>query len=139
MHTPDLLVEEGYTYTLNWCHDDAVTVLRTRAGPLLAVPYPQDGLNDIPSVIARKEAPSVFGDAIRDAFEELFRASVRPDSPPLVMGVTLHPYIAAQPHRIGHVRRALAAIAASAQLNDVWLCTPGQAASEAAKVLLPPP
>ena len=54
-HTPDLLVESGYRYTLNWCHDDQPTCLATRAvggtpGRILAVPYPQE-LNDIPAIV----------------------------------------------------------------------------------------
>ncbi len=48
--TPELLRAAGYTYTLNWCHDDQPTVMRTQAGPLWAIPYPQD-LNDIPQVV----------------------------------------------------------------------------------------
>src|SRR5690606_19132712 len=31
-HTPDLLAEAGYRYTLNWCHDDQPTRMRTRSG-----------------------------------------------------------------------------------------------------------
>jgi peptidoglycan/xylan/chitin deacetylase (PgdA/CDA1 family) len=33
--TPDLLVEEGYRYTLNWCHDDQPIRLATRSGESL--------------------------------------------------------------------------------------------------------
>jgi allantoinase len=52
--TPDLLREAGYGYTLNWCMDDQPVWMRTRAGRLLAIPYPQE-LNDIPSIVARKD------------------------------------------------------------------------------------
>jgi len=47
--TPDLLQETGYSYTLNWCHDDQPVELKTRAGKIWAVPYPQE-LNDIPAI-----------------------------------------------------------------------------------------
>ncbi|RYJ00736.1 MAG: polysaccharide deacetylase, partial [Acetobacteraceae bacterium] len=40
--TPELLVEAGYRYTLNWCADDQPIWLATKAGPLLAIPYPQE-------------------------------------------------------------------------------------------------
>ena len=50
--TPDMLVEAGYRYTLNWCMDDAPIWMHTRAGKLLAIPYPQE-VNDIPSIVAR--------------------------------------------------------------------------------------
>ena len=49
--TPDLLAEAGYRYTLNWCHDDQPTRLRTRSGSALwSIPYPQE-LNDIPMLV----------------------------------------------------------------------------------------
>ena len=49
--TPDLLQETGYSYTLNWCHDDQPVEMKTRGGKIWAVPYPQE-LNDIPAIIA---------------------------------------------------------------------------------------
>ena len=85
MRTPDLLAETGYRYTLNWCHDDQPTWLATRAGPILAVPYPQE-LNDIPAVVARKVGASEFADMIVDQLEEMLEQSERQ---PLVMGVAL--------------------------------------------------
>jgi hypothetical protein len=48
--TPDLLREAGFRYTLNWCHDDQPTWMNTRAGPLCAVPCPQE-LNDVPMIL----------------------------------------------------------------------------------------
>jgi len=127
--TPDLLTEAGYGYTLNWCHDDAPTWMMTRSGvPLLSVPYPQDGLNDIPAIVVRRESPAQFADALCDAFDELYRAAVSaPSGPPLVMGIALHPYIIAQPHRLGHLRRALRHV--SRPRPGVWLTTPGAIAA----------
>ena len=43
--TPDLLKEAGYTYDMNWPCDDQPIWMRTRAGPLLSVPYPME-IND---------------------------------------------------------------------------------------------
>ena len=131
--TPDLLQEAGYSYTLNWCHDDTPTWLDTRQGRLLAVPYPQDGLNDIPAIAVRHESPQQFADAIIDAFDVMRAQAARPHGPPLVMGIALHPYICAQPHRLGHLARALAHVANTASGDPaVWLCTPGQVAADVA-------
>lgn len=129
--TVDLLAEAGYSYTLNWCHDDSPTWLATRAGRLLAVPYPQDGLNDIPAIAVRHESPAQFADAIIDAFDVMRAQAAQPHGPPLVMGIALHPYICAQPHRLGHLERALKHIAQSGD-PAVWLCTPGQVAAHVA-------
>jgi peptidoglycan/xylan/chitin deacetylase (PgdA/CDA1 family) len=118
--TPDLLAEAGYRYTLNWCADDAPVWMRTRAGPLLAVPYPQE-VNDIPSVVARKDGAEAFACMIVDDFEERLRQVA--DGLPQVMGIALHPYIVGQPHRLRHLRRALGAVAA--ERERVWIATAG--------------
>jgi peptidoglycan/xylan/chitin deacetylase (PgdA/CDA1 family) len=120
--TPDLLVEAGYRYTLNWCHDDQPVAMHTRGGqPLWSIPYPQE-LNDIPAMMARLMTGSDFADMIVDHFDEMLRQCERQ---PLVMGIALHPYIVGQPHRLLHLRRALRHVAAHAP-ERTWWTTPGQ-------------
>lgn len=113
--TPDLLAEAGYRYTLNWCMDDQPIWMRTRAGRLLSIPYPQE-VNDIPAVVARKMGAVEFAEMIVDTFDEMREQSERQA---LVMGVALHPYIVGQPHRLRPLRRALAHIANQREM--VWL------------------
>ncbi len=121
-HTPDLLAEAGYRYTLNWCHDDQPTRMATRGGrSLWAIPYPQE-LNDIPTVVARHLEGPAFAQMIVDQFDEM-RELAR--AQPLVMGIALHPYIVGQPHRLRHLRRALAHVAGARDAGDVWITTPG--------------
>jgi len=120
--TPDLLAETGYTYTLNWCHDDQPVPMRTRGGGTLwAVPYPQE-LNDIPMIVARQMDAKDFAQLIIDQFDEM-RDQTR--TQPLVMGIALHPYLVGQPYRLRHLRRALAHIAAERDRGGVWVGTPG--------------
>jgi peptidoglycan/xylan/chitin deacetylase (PgdA/CDA1 family) len=118
--TPDLLAEAGYRYTLNWCADDAPVWMRTRAGRLLAVPYPQE-VNDIPAIVARKDSAESFAAMIVDDFHE--RLHQVQDGLPQVMGIALHPYIVGQPYRLRHLRRALAEIAQHRE--TVWITTAG--------------
>lgn len=117
--TPDLLKEQGYAYTLNWCMDDQPVWLRTRAGLLLAIPYPQE-VNDIPSIVARKDSAATFADMIIDTFDEMLDQSARQ---PLVMGIALHPYIVGQPGRLRQLRRALTHI--TDQRDRIWLTRAG--------------
>jgi allantoinase len=125
MHTPDLLAEYGYRYTLNWCHDDQPLPMRTRSGqPLWAVPYPQE-LNDIPMIIARQMDGKDFAQMIIDQLHEMLQQTAQPDAPALVMGIALHPYIVGQPYRLLHLRRALQAVAAARDKGRVWVSTPG--------------
>ncbi|WP_027283868.1 polysaccharide deacetylase family protein [Rubritepida flocculans] len=118
--TPDLLAEAGYAYTLNWCMDDQPVWMRTRAGRLLAIPYPQEA-NDIPAIVARKDGARQFADMILEDFRERLRQTR--DGLPQVMGIALHPYIIGQPYRLRALRRALAEIAA--QREAVWITTAG--------------
>jgi len=117
--TPDLLKEVGFRYTLNWCHDDQPTLMATRAGPLWAVPYPQE-LNDIPMIMGRQMDAKDFAQMIIDQFDEMLAQSQRQS---LVMGIALHPYIVGQPYRLRHLRRALTHIVE--HRNDIWFTTPG--------------
>jgi peptidoglycan/xylan/chitin deacetylase (PgdA/CDA1 family) len=133
LHTPDLLAETGYGYTLNWCHDDQPLPMRTRGGqPLWAVPYPQE-LNDIPMVIARQMDGKDFAQLIIDNLAEMLDQTRAPDAPALVMGIALHPYIVGQPYRLRHLRRALQAVAAARDAGQVWMATPGAICRHAAQ------
>ncbi|WP_417674872.1 polysaccharide deacetylase family protein [Roseibium sp.] len=130
--TPDLLKEAGYSYLLDWCHDDQPVWFKTRSGPILSVPYPQE-LNDIPMIVGRKMDAAPFADMIVDNFEEMLAQS---EDQPLVMGIALHPYLFGQPYRLRHLRRALAKIKS---LSDerVWWTTSG-AIADHFKTVVPP-
>jgi len=117
--TPDLLHEAGYEYVLDWCADDQPVWLATRAGRLLAVPYPQE-LNDSSAIIGRRVGADAFGSMIVDQFDEMLEQSA---DAPLVMGVALHAYIVGQPFRLRHLRRALRHI--TGKRESTWLTTAG--------------
>lgn len=135
LHTPDLLAESGYGYTLNWCHDDQPMPMRTRNGqPLWAVPYPQE-LNDIPMIIARQMDGKDFAQMIIDQLDEMLDQTQAPDAPPLVMGIALHPYIIGQPYRLRHLRRALQHVTAARDRGQVWMTTPGDIYRHSAHVV----
>lgn len=142
--TPDLLQEAGYTYLLDWCHDDQPTWMDTASGQkILAVPYSQE-INDIPAIAVRHESHTAFADMVIDQFDEMLdQASAEC---PLVLGIALHPYIVGQPFRLRQLRRALQHIGKRASTacdccehgtdethdpihKQVWLTTAGQIAS----------
>jgi peptidoglycan/xylan/chitin deacetylase (PgdA/CDA1 family) len=118
--TPDLLAEAGYGYLLDWCMDDQPVWFSTRnGGRILSVPYPQE-LNDIPSIVGRKDSGEQFAAMLVDTFEEMLMQSAKQS---LVMGIALHPYLVGQPHRLRPLRRALRTIVA--KRSDIWLTTAG--------------
>jgi peptidoglycan/xylan/chitin deacetylase (PgdA/CDA1 family) len=128
-NTPDLLQEAGYTYLLDWCHDDQPVWMATRGSRILSVPYPQE-LNDIPQIVARKREGADFADMIVDAFEIMQTECARR---PLVMGLALHPYLVGWPHRFKHLARALRHIVSKAD-ERVWFTTSGAIAEYAASL-----
>ena len=94
--TPDLLKEAGYTHNLDWPVDDQPIWMRTRAGPLLSVPYPME-LNDMGANVNRDHTGREFADMIVDQFDEMVEQSA---AQPLVMAVSLHGFIVGQPFRL---------------------------------------
>jgi len=131
--TLELLAEAGFTYQMDWCHDDQPTWMRTRNnGRILAVPYPQE-INDIPSVVAHHIDYREFAARIVDQFDEMLAQS---GDQALVMGIALHPYIMGQPFRLRVLRTALTHIAAHRE--DVWLTTSGQIAAHFSACVPPP-
>ena len=116
-HTPDLLKELGYRYLMDWPMDDQPVWLSTRLGPILSVPYPIE-CDDAQSIIHRKWSASVFADMLVDQFDEMLAQATEH---PLVMNVSLHPYVFGQPFRLRQLRRALEHCAGHA---DVWYCLP---------------
>jgi peptidoglycan/xylan/chitin deacetylase (PgdA/CDA1 family) len=124
--TPDLLVEAGYTYSLGWPVDDQPIWMKTRAGKLLSVPYPME-LNDLGTNVIRDQSGREFADMVVDQFDELIRQS---DEQPLVMAVSLHPFICAQPFRLGPLRNAIShCISHPLTKERVWFTTAGQIAT----------
>jgi len=122
--TPDLLAKNGYSYVLDWAHDDQPTRLATRHGGLLSVPYSQE-INDIPAIIGRHQEAETFAAMIRDGVDQLLSEC---DRRPLVLGIALHPYIMGQAHRVPALARVLTELRAA---NDprIWWTTAGDIAA----------
>lgn len=130
--TLDLLKEAGYDYVLDWPADDQPFWMRTRAGPILSVPYSIE-LNDSPAMVFRQQGANDFERMMIDQLDEmLLQAQKRP----LVYTLVLYPFVIGQPFRLRALRRALAHIARSQ--DDVWVATPGKIA-EFIKSTQPPP
>lgn len=122
--TPDLLKEAGYVYFSDWPCDDQPMWLRTRAGPLLSVPYPVE-LNDSPQIIHRQHTAREFCDMLVDQFEEMIEQSAQH---PLVFNVSIHTHTFGYPFRLRALRRALQHCFQNKLMDRVWKCRPGEIA-----------
>ena len=118
--TLDLLKENGYRYVMDWACDDQPIWLKTRAGPILAMPYPIE-LNDNRSIIFHKYSAAEFADMIIANFDEMLEQSAHQ---PLVCAISLHPFCIGQPFRLRELRRAMRHIVN--KRDEIWLTQPGE-------------
>jgi len=119
-YTADLLKEAGYKYLMDWPMDDQPVWMRTRSGPILSVPYPVE-LNDSQQNIHRKHSAREFCDMVIDQFEEMIEECARR---PLVLNVSVHPYVFGQPYRFRPLKLALKHMLAHKLADRMWLCKP---------------
>jgi peptidoglycan/xylan/chitin deacetylase (PgdA/CDA1 family) len=123
--TPDLLKECGFTYLLDWPVDDQPIWMKTRAGPLLSVPYPME-LNDMGALVVRDHSGREFADMIVDQFEELLEASGKQ---PLVFALSLHGFIVGQPFRLRPLRQAIKHCVTHKDAGEIWFTRAGDIAN----------
>ncbi|MSQ60235.1 MAG: polysaccharide deacetylase [Betaproteobacteria bacterium] len=116
--TPDLLQEAGYRYFMDWTIDDQPVWMKTRAGRILAMPYPVE-VNDNRGIVWYRHTSEEFADMITDQFDEMLLQSRRQ---PLVCPISLHPFIMGRPYRLRRLRRALQRILQ--HRGEIWLTRP---------------
>ena len=122
--TLDLLKEAGYLYMMDWPCDDQPIWMRTRAGPMLSVPYSFE-VNDTIAAIRRRHSGREFADMIVDQFEEMAEQCLEQ---PLVCSIPLHPFVVAQPFRLRPLRQALKHCLEHKCRDRVWVTRPGDIA-----------
>jgi hypothetical protein len=122
--TPDLLKEAGYTYLLDWSCDDQPFWMRTRAGPILSVPYPLE-VNDSPAIVYRNFTARDFADMIVEQFDEMVDQCIKQ---PLCCPIALHTFIMGQPFRLRSLRRAFEHCLGHPKRDLVWFTRPGEVA-----------
>ena len=130
--TPDLLLEAGYRYLLDWPADDQPLWLKTRSSRIMSVPYPLE-LNDFTAQLHRHQCARDFSDMIANQFDEMVEQCV---DRPLVFAIALHPYIVGQPFRLRVLRKALKHCVEHEHRERVWFTRPGEIARHCAA--LPP-
>ncbi|WP_313697898.1 polysaccharide deacetylase family protein [Achromobacter sp.] len=119
--TPELLVETGYKFVMDWPADDQPVWMSTQQGRLMSVPYPLE-INDSPQMLVRRHSAVDFEQMIIDQFDEMLAQSARQ---PLVCGIALHTMIVGQPYRLRALRRALKHIVEHPERDKIWFTRPG--------------
>ncbi len=98
--------------------------MKTRAGPILSVPYPME-LNDAGTLALRDHSGREFADMIVDQFEELLEQS---EKQPLVFSLSLHGFIVGQPFRLRPLRQAIKHCVQHKHADQIWFTRAGEIA-----------
>ena len=102
-HTPDLLKERGIEWLSDWCVDDLPCWMKTRHGPMIAMPYTME-LNDVPIWVVQ----GLSSDELLRRLEatlETFDGELAQS--PRVLTVGLHPHLVGVPHRASYLAKCL--------------------------------
>ena len=127
MDTPDVLKAHGVDYTCDWVVDDLPAWMRTKHGPLIAVPYSLD-LNDGPIWAGwGMDSDEQYRRTLStlETFEEELKSNCR------VLVLPLHPHLVGVPHRMNWFNKILDVLLAR---NDTVFVTPSQIADWYASV-----
>lgn len=97
--TLDLLAKAGIEYVADWVLDEQPVPLRTRAGPIVSVPYTIE-INDVViNAVQQQPSDEIFRRG-RDQFDRLYLDGA---TTPRIMAISIHPYLTGVPHRIKYL------------------------------------
>ena len=99
--TPDLIKAAGVDWLADWFLDDLPCWMRTKHGPLLAVPYTVE-LNDVPLYAIQQQS----SEEMLKRLETTVRVFEAGDQPK-VLTIALHPHVMGVAHRIDVLARCL--------------------------------
>ncbi|MFC5387078.1 polysaccharide deacetylase family protein [Aquamicrobium segne] len=121
-NTPEILARNGVTYGLDWANDDLPYEMRTKDGPLLAMPLAYETDDRVVSnEYFHSEVEWV--QQVKDRFDVLYRESA--DYGGRVMSLPLHSWVSGMPYRIEYLREVLDYIVAH---EGVWTASAGDIA-----------
>ena len=116
LDTLDYLAAAGFKYVCDWPMDEHPVMMKTAAGPMLAMPYSFE-LSDLPMMVVHQHQSEVWLKRAIDQFDRLYQEGAEQ---PRVMSMSVHPYIMGVPHRIKYFEEAFDYMLAK---NDVWFTT----------------
>lgn len=102
-NTLDYLRKAGIIYTCDWIVDDLPCWIKTKHGPMVAVPYTLD-LNDSVVYAVEKHHSSEQYDRLRHSLASIDREL---EDSPRVLTISLHHHLNGVLHRIGYVEKML--------------------------------
>ena len=83
----------------DWVLDDQPLTLRTRAGPVVSVPYTAEVNDVVISAVQQQPSDEILRRG-RDQFDRLYQEGAISAK---VMAISIHPYLTGVPHRIKYL------------------------------------
>ena len=99
LDTPDILKKKGIEYIHDWMFHDDPCWMKTKHGPLIALPYALD-MNDVMTFALDRNTAEEYYTRFKAAVDYFVS---EPGSPPRIMTMGLHPHIIGVPYRLDHV------------------------------------
>ena len=118
--TPELLRAAGLDWCADWVNDELPYAFHTAAGDLSLLPLSLE-LEDRFIVGENLHAESEYADQVIDACDFLLEEARRTGHGRL-LSLNIHPWVMGQPHRIRHLERVFAHLAAHA--DAIWNAAP---------------
>lgn len=121
LHTPDILKKHGFEYLFEWIVDDVPVWMKTKYGPMIAMPYALE-LNDVMTFTMHNYSAEEYVKRFEETIK-VFESEL--DLNPRVLTIALHPHIIMTPFRIPSLTRILDMLM---KHDDVIFMTGGQIA-----------
>jgi peptidoglycan/xylan/chitin deacetylase (PgdA/CDA1 family) len=120
--TMALLPKSGVEYCLDWVNDDMPYPIKLDTGSLTMLPLNTE-IEDSFVMGSNLHSEDEWVDQVTDAIDFLIREATESGAGRM-LGISLHPWLTGQPHRIGCLERVVQHL--QAQEDKIWLSTPGK-------------
>ncbi len=119
-NTPDLLKSNGIDYFCDWVNDDMPYSFHTKDGNLTAMPLPTE-LDDHFIILNNLHSAEDWADQVEDALDFMLKESSTQGG--RVLGLSIHPWVLGQPHRIQYLERVLERFSKN---DAIWSASPSE-------------
>lgn len=117
-NTPDLIAEAGIDFCCDWVNDDLPYDFKTTSGNITMLPL-QTEIEDAFVIGSNLHSEDSWVAQVIDAVDYLIE-DAKANNSGRMLGLSLHPWMTGQPHRIGALETVLKYIS---EHNDIWLAT----------------
>jgi len=121
-NTLSLLPEHRISYCMDWVNDDLPYPVQVDSGPLTMMPLNAE-IEDSFVMGSNLHSEDEWVDQVTDAVDFMVREA-QASGAGRMLGISLHPWLTGQPHRIGCVERVVAHLMANQE--KIWFASAGQ-------------